>query len=75
MILITRCCWTGGSSEAIVDSHFAEQFAVAHPSARYAAVLEALPDVYVGTHVQPVVEFLCSELEASFKVRSAYRYG
>lgn len=51
-----------------MDPHFAEQFAVARPTPRYAAILEALPDAYVGTDIKPVVEFLCGELAAAFKV-------
>lgn len=61
-------CAAGVRAEAIVDPNFAEQFAVARPTARYAAVLEALPEAYVGTDIKPVVEFLCGELAAAFKV-------
>lgn len=57
----------GVRAEAIVDPRFAEQFAVARSTPRYAAILEALPDAYVGTDIKPVVEFLCGELAAAFK--------
>ena len=52
-----------------MDPVFAEQFAVAHPTERYAQVLDALPDAYVGTDITPVVQFLCAELAAAFEVR------
>jgi len=54
--------------EIIIDPTFREQFIIAHPSPRYSAVLDALPPVFIGTpsKVQPLVEFLCSEMVTAF---------
>lgn len=56
------------SSSIIVDPTFRDQFAIAHPSPRYAAVLEALPAVFVGptSKIQPLVELLCAEMSLAF---------
>ena len=76
MLSFGSICWVriwlitaGLCAEAIVDPHFAEQFAVARSTPRYASILDALPDAYVGTDIKPVVEFLCGELVAAFEVK------
>eukprot|EP00879_Flechtneria_rotunda_P015707 GHRR01016429.1.p1 GENE.GHRR01016429.1~~GHRR01016429.1.p1 ORF type:complete len:370 (+),score=117.36 GHRR01016429.1:1124-2233(+) len=68
------CCSQGGnthtrSSVVIVDPAFREQFAITHPTQRYAAVLAALPSVFVGTaaNIQPLVDLLCSEMSLAFQ--------
>jgi uncharacterized protein (TIGR01615 family) len=52
----------------IVDPTFRDQFAIAHPSARYAAVLDSLPAVYVGHagRIPQLVELLCAEMSLAF---------
>jgi uncharacterized protein (TIGR01615 family) len=57
------------AEEIIIDPTFRDNFVIAHPSARYSAVLEALPLVFIGTlsKVQPLVEALCSEMSLAFK--------
>ena len=54
----------------IIDPKFREQFLIAHPTARYSAMLEALPEVFTGTDSQlaGVVEVLCAELSRAFKI-------
>uniref|UniRef100_A0A383VS09 Uncharacterized protein n=1 Tax=Tetradesmus obliquus TaxID=3088 RepID=A0A383VS09_TETOB len=63
----------GGSSSSsinsiIVDPTFRDQFAIAHPSARYAAVLDSLPAVFVGpaSRIPQLVELLCAEMSLAF---------
>eukprot|EP00882_Tetradesmus_deserticola_P022091 GHRQ01023974.1.p1 GENE.GHRQ01023974.1~~GHRQ01023974.1.p1 ORF type:complete len:347 (+),score=102.97 GHRQ01023974.1:233-1273(+) len=65
---------TGSSGPArldsiIVDPTFRDQFAIAHPSARYAAVLDALPAVFVGHAgtIPQLVELLCAEMSLAFQ--------
>ena len=57
----------------MVDPIFKEQFEIAKPTARYAALLASLPDVFVGPleHVIPLVSFLCSEIAAAFREEGA----
>jgi uncharacterized protein (TIGR01615 family) len=57
------------AEEVIIDPTFRDNFVIAHPSARYSAVLDALPLVFIGTlsKVQPLVEALCSEMALAFK--------
>jgi uncharacterized protein (TIGR01615 family) len=52
----------------IVDPTFRDQFAIAHPSARYAAVLDSLPAVFVGHagRIPQLVELLCAEMSLAF---------
>ena len=62
-----------GSSQArqqyVVDPVFKDQFEIAKPTPRYAALLASLPDDFVGPmeHVIPLVSFLCSEIAAAFQ--------
>lgn len=51
--LLTLCTDGGdsGSSTFVVDPHFRDSFLVAHPTPRYAALLEALPQEVVTTQV------------------------
>lgn len=57
----------------VVDPLFKEQFEIAKPSQRYATLLAALPDVFVGPeeNIIPLVSFLSAELAASFKATGA----
>eukprot|EP00877_Chromochloris_zofingiensis_P013493 jgi/Chrzof1/8398/Cz03g09060.t1 len=66
------CCpgnAAGCQTRYIIDPHFREQFQIAHPSARYASILEALPAAYVGPEdrIPPLVELLCWEMSLAFK--------
>ncbi|KAK9817165.1 hypothetical protein WJX72_010578 [[Myrmecia] bisecta] len=49
-----------GRTTYIIDPKFKEQFEIAHPTKRYMRILEALPEVYVGTEerVEELVELL-----------------
>lgn len=53
----------------VVDMHFREQFEIAHPTARYAAVLSAVPEILVvgEAKVAPLVETMCQEMARAFK--------
>ncbi len=53
----------------LVDPKFKEQFEIAHPTPRYAALLEEVPACFVGTEERLValVELLCSEMSAAFR--------
>ncbi len=53
----------------LVDPKFKEQFEIAHPTARYAALLDEVPACFVGTEERLValVELLCSEMSAAFR--------
>lgn len=53
----------------IVDPRFKEQFVIAKPTSRYATILQAVPNAYVGPeeHLAPFVNFLCGELAAAFR--------
>mmetsp|Transcript_12857 Transcript_12857/g.38837 ORF Transcript_12857/g.38837 Transcript_12857/m.38837 type:complete len:669 (+) Transcript_12857:273-2279(+) len=61
----------GRLTECIIDPSFAEQWGIARPTAAYAAIVDALPQVYVGSNVEPVVDFLCGELAKAFKAEGA----
>lgn len=56
----------GKLTECIIDPSFAEQWTNARSTPAYAAIIEALPQVYVGSAVEPLVDYLCQELAASF---------
>jgi PDDEXK-like family of unknown function len=64
----------GGQAEYFIDPAFREQFEIAHPTARYAALLCALPSVFVGSseRVVRVVTYMCDELAAAFKVGNVF---
>lgn len=60
---------TSSSGGAIfVDPTFRDQFDIAHKTPRYAAVLEALPAVFVchSSRIQALVELLCAEMSLAF---------
>ncbi|PRW18304.1 Translation initiation factor IF-3 [Chlorella sorokiniana] len=59
------------SGEMLVDCHFACQFVVANPTPRFAALLSLLPQTFVGSaeQLEHVVEWVCREMEHSFKQR------
>ncbi|BDA42380.1 hypothetical protein COCOBI_03-2670 [Coccomyxa sp. Obi] len=59
----------GGNGSVLVDPKFKEQFEIAHPTARYAALLDEVPACFVGTEERLValVELLCSEMSAAFR--------
>lgn len=62
--------WLQGLDESVlVDPKFKEQFEIAHPTARYAALLDEVPPCFVGTEERLValVELLCSEMSAAFR--------
>jgi len=52
----------------IVDLAFREQFVIASPTAGYGCVLEAVPDVFVGTPatLKTIVDIMAAEISASF---------
>ncbi len=56
-----------------MDPKFAEQFAIAHPTPKYAALLAGLPAWYVGSEERlvPLVELLCAEMSAAFRTTGA----
>ncbi|GFR50122.1 hypothetical protein Agub_g12273, partial [Astrephomene gubernaculifera] len=53
----------------IVDAQFKEQFIIAKTTARYASILAAIPQVFVGPeeHLALLVNFLCTEMSAAFR--------
>jgi uncharacterized protein (TIGR01615 family) len=57
--------------ECIIDPSFAEQWGIARPTPAYAHMVAALPQVYVGAAIEPLVDFLCSELAAAFRAEGA----
>ncbi|KAF8072496.1 hypothetical protein HT031_000155 [Scenedesmus sp. PABB004] len=63
----------GGGEAVIVDPTFRDQFAIAHPSPRYAAVLDALPPVWVGSapRLAALVELVCGEMVLAFRAAGA----
>lgn len=50
----------------LVEPAFREQFQVSHPTPHYAALLEAVPEEFVGTNARlvPLVHFLCAEVSS-----------
>uniref|UniRef100_A0A383W9P6 Uncharacterized protein n=1 Tax=Tetradesmus obliquus TaxID=3088 RepID=A0A383W9P6_TETOB len=56
-------------STLIVDPLFREQFAIPQPTATYEALLELIPQEFVGTasRLIPLVQCLCAEMVASFE--------
>lgn len=61
----------GSMAECIIDPSFAEQWGIARPTPAYSRIVAALPQVYVGSSVEPLVFFLCGELAAAFKAEGA----
>jgi uncharacterized protein (TIGR01615 family) len=59
----------GGNDCVLVDPKFKEQFEIAHPTPRYAELLEEVPACFVGSEERLValVELLCSEMSAAFR--------
>ena len=59
----------GAVDSVLVDPKFKEQFEIAHPTARYAALLDEVPACFVGTEERLValVELLCSEMSSAFR--------
>ncbi|GLC36736.1 hypothetical protein PLESTB_000788300 [Pleodorina starrii] len=57
------------SRRYIVDTQFKEQFIIAKTTARYAAILAAIPQIFVGPeeHLSLLVNFLCSEMSSAFR--------
>jgi uncharacterized protein (TIGR01615 family) len=55
--------------DIIVDPNFKEQFLIPQPTRSYTAVLEMLPEEFVGTAARllPLVEVLCREMSAAFE--------
>lgn len=58
-------------STLIVDPLFREQFAIPQPTATYEALLELIPQEFVGTasRLIPLVQCLCAEMVASFEFK------
>lgn len=61
----------GGSTLYVVDPMFREQFELAGASSSYTALLQLLPDVFVGTpaQLQPIVSNMTRAAEAHFASR------
>ena len=59
----------------LVDPKFKEQFEIAHPTERYAELLDAVPAVFVGTEHRLVtlVELLCTEMSTAFQTTGTLR--
>lgn len=59
------------SSQRIVDLAFREQFVIASPTAAYSRVLEALPEVFVGTPaaLKSIADIMASEISTSFSLK------
>lgn len=59
----------GVSEPILVDPKFREQFEIAHPTASYEALLQRVPQFFVGTEARlvHVVELLCAEMSAAFR--------
>lgn len=57
-----------GTHSVVVDPHFKDAFVVAHPTARYRAVLDAVPAIVVATKVslRRAVALLSREMALSF---------
>lgn len=57
----------------IIDPKFREQFEIAQPTKRYARIMEAVPEDFVGTEeqVEAVVGLLCAEIATAFKQQGA----
>lgn len=53
----------------ILDPFFKAQFDVPHPSATYATLMEAVPDMYLGSYsrLENLVHLLCQEMHKSFQ--------
>lgn len=53
----------------VVEPRFRDQFVIAHPTPAYQALLEAVPQCFVGTmeRLEAVVSLLCDEMAAAFK--------
>lgn len=53
----------------IVDPFFKAQFDVQHPSVAYSAVMEFVPDVFIGpcSVLEDLIRILCCQMEQSFK--------
>ena len=56
----------------IIDPWFSDQFEIASPTPRYAALLQELQPVFVGTEerVSALVTLVCAEMEHSFQATS-----
>lgn len=63
----------GQSPKFVVDLTFKEQFKIAKPTPRYAALLECLPDLYVAPEasVAPLVNFMCAEMACAFRAHGS----
>jgi len=57
------------STPVILDPHFRDQFDVQHPSVTYSAVMESVPDVYIGSYkrLEGLVRVLCCQMQKSFQ--------
>ena len=62
----------GCSTHLLVDPHFRCQFLVAGPTPRFAQLQRLLPQTFVGTleQLEQVAEWVCSEMEWSFKTQA-----
>ncbi|PNH08504.1 hypothetical protein TSOC_004936 [Tetrabaena socialis] len=59
----------GPARRYVVDAQFRDQFIIAKTTARYASILAAIPQVFVGPeeHLVLLVNFLCSEMSTAFR--------
>lgn len=55
----------------VVEPRFREQFAIAHPTAEYEALLQAVPACFVGSvaNLESIVKLLCEQMVAAFKIQ------
>eukprot|EP00775_Hariotina_reticulata_P003592 gene3592-3857_t len=53
----------------VVEPRFREQFAIAHPTHEYEALLQSVPPCFVGPapHLEAVVKLLCEQMVVAFK--------
>eukprot|EP00879_Flechtneria_rotunda_P007480 GHRR01007847.1.p1 GENE.GHRR01007847.1~~GHRR01007847.1.p1 ORF type:complete len:508 (+),score=245.28 GHRR01007847.1:907-2430(+) len=53
----------------VVEPRFREQFAIAHPTAEYEALLQGVPACFVGpvTNLEAIVKLLCEQMVVAFK--------
>lgn len=54
--------------EYIVDTNFREHFRIPHPTTTYAALLNAIPEEFVGTaaKLQPLVQLITQQMTQAF---------
>lgn len=68
-IIVAYVLCNGQELEAFIDISFRESFSISRPTDKYAALLDMVPEVFVGTKTQLVrlVALLAEEADNSFK--------